>query len=219
MALTSSAGERPAPNRRPGNSRAGPAHRVNDIQSASLRRPAAAGYHVVRGQFDSGRANPSHLPLLRWRRGRDLFIPRRLRLVARRSVIMINLPLAGLACHRVYLPRVLSVASIVVFHHPFRIATRNGIMLVRTSHLQDTGRDRFKRAVFERAQRSCRLDDRARRGLALVPIALSAGEPARNSAPMAMVISGPVRFDRANMTSSDSDDDSVDRWPIATASA
>lgn len=110
-------------------------------------------------------------------------------------LIMVNLPLAligGVA--GVYLSGgVLSVASIVGFITLFGIATRNGIMLVsHIKHLQtEEGVTDFRAAVVHGATERVVpiLMTALAAGLALVPIALSAGEPGSEiQAPMAMVI-------------------------------
>jgi CzcA family heavy metal efflux pump len=110
-------------------------------------------------------------------------------------MIMLNLPLAligGVA--GVYLAGgVLSVASIVGFITLFGIATRNGIMLVsHIRHLQEQeGVTDFRTAVIRGATERVVpiLMTALAAGLALVPIALAAGEPGSEiQAPMAMVI-------------------------------
>jgi CzcA family heavy metal efflux pump len=110
-------------------------------------------------------------------------------------LIMLNLPLAligGVA--GLYLAGgVLSVASIVGFITLFGIATRNGIMLVsHIRHLQEhEGVTEFRTAVIRGATERVVpiLMTALAAGLALVPIALSAGEPGSEiQAPMAMVI-------------------------------
>lgn len=110
-------------------------------------------------------------------------------------LIMVNLPLALIGgVIGVYLAGgVLSVASIVGFITLFGIATRNGIMLVsHIRHLQEhEGVTDFKTAVVRGAtERLVPIVMTAlAAGLALVPIALSAGEPGSEiQAPMAMVI-------------------------------
>jgi CzcA family heavy metal efflux pump len=110
-------------------------------------------------------------------------------------LVMLNLPLAligGVA--GVYLGGgVLSVASIVGFITLFGIATRNGIMLVsHIRHLQEHEgvADRRTAVVRGATERLVPILMTAlAAGLALVPIALSAGEPGSEiQAPMAMVI-------------------------------
>lgn len=110
-------------------------------------------------------------------------------------LIMLNLPLALIGgVVGVYLTGgVLSVASIVGFITLFGIATRNGIMLVsHIRHLQEhEGVTDFKIAVARGATERLVpiLMTACAAGLALVPIALSAGEPGSEiQAPMAMVI-------------------------------
>ena len=110
-------------------------------------------------------------------------------------LIMINLPLALIGgVLGVYLAGgVLSVASIVGFITLFGIATRNGIMLVsHIRHLQEREQvGDFKTAVIRGATERVVpiLMTALAAGLALVPIALSTGEPGSEiQAPMAMVI-------------------------------
>jgi CzcA family heavy metal efflux pump len=110
-------------------------------------------------------------------------------------LVMLNLPLAligGVA--GVYLAGgVLSVASIVGFITLFGIATRNGIMLI--SHIRHVreheGVANFHAAVVRGATERLVpiLMTALAAGLALVPIAMSMGEPGSEiQAPMAMVI-------------------------------
>jgi Cu/Ag efflux pump CusA len=110
-------------------------------------------------------------------------------------LIMVNLPLALMGgVFGVYLAGgVLSVASIVGFITLFGIATRNGIMLVsHIRHLQEhEAMTDFRAAVTRGATERLVpiLMTALAAGLALVPIALSAGEPGSEiQAPMAMVI-------------------------------
>jgi CzcA family heavy metal efflux pump len=111
------------------------------------------------------------------------------------ALIMLNLPLAligGVA--GVYLAGgVLSVASIVGFITLFGIATRNGIMLVsHIRHLREKeGVADFHGAVVRGATERLVpiLMTALAAGLALVPIAMSMGEPGSEiQAPMALVI-------------------------------
>ena len=109
---------------------------------------------------------------------------------------MLNLPLALIGgVVGVYLAGgVLSVASIVGFITLFGIATRNGIMLIsHIRHLRETGGRRpisataVVRGATERLVPI--LMTALAAGLALVPIAMSMGEPGSEiQAPMAMVI-------------------------------
>jgi len=110
-------------------------------------------------------------------------------------LIMLNLPLALIGgVIGVYLAGgVLSVASIVGFITLFGIATRNGIMLIsHIRHLQEhEGVTDFRNAVVRGATERLVpiLMTALAAGLALLPIALSAGEPGSEiQAPMAMVI-------------------------------
>jgi CzcA family heavy metal efflux pump len=110
-------------------------------------------------------------------------------------LIMLNLPLALIGgVIGVYLAGgVLSVASIVGFITLFGIATRNGIMLVsHIRHLQKhEGVTDFRTAVIRGSTERLVpiLMTALAAGVALVPIALSAGQPGSEiQAPMAMVI-------------------------------
>jgi CzcA family heavy metal efflux pump len=110
-------------------------------------------------------------------------------------IVMANLPLALIGgVIGVFLGGgVLSVASIVGFITLFGIATRNGIMLVsHIRHLQlAEGVTDFRAAVVRGATERVVpiLMTALAAGLALVPIALSAGQPGSEiQAPMAMVI-------------------------------
>ncbi|HEY0284391.1 MAG TPA: efflux RND transporter permease subunit [Vicinamibacterales bacterium] len=111
------------------------------------------------------------------------------------ALVMINLPLAligGVA--GVYLAGgVLSVASIVGFITLFGIATRNGIMLIsHIRHLRENeGVTDFHSAVVRGATERLVpiLMTALAAGLALVPIAMSVGQPGSEiQAPMATVI-------------------------------
>ena len=110
-------------------------------------------------------------------------------------LIMLNLPLAliGGVAGVYMMGGVLSVASIVGFITLFGIATRNGIMLVsHIRHVQEKeGETDFRRAIIRGATERLVpiLMTALAAGLALVPIALSAGSPGSEiQAPMAMVI-------------------------------
>ena len=110
-------------------------------------------------------------------------------------LVMVNLPLAliGGVAGVYFAGGVLSVASIVGFITLFGIATRNGIMLVsHIRHLQEhEGVTDFMIAVTKGATERLVpiLMTALAAGLALVPIAMSAGEAGSEiQAPMALVI-------------------------------
>ncbi|HET7695081.1 MAG TPA: efflux RND transporter permease subunit [Vicinamibacterales bacterium] len=172
---------------------------VNDIQDRvgrHVRLPQ--GYHVeYGGQFESeAQASRQLLWLSLGVVAAIFFILSAAFGSARDGVlIMLNLPLALIGgVVGVYLAGgVLSVASIVGFITLFGIATRNGIMLVsHIRHLQEAeGVRDFRTAVMRGATERLIpiLMTALAAGLALVPIALSVGEPGSEiQAPMAMVI-------------------------------
>jgi Cu/Ag efflux pump CusA len=108
---------------------------------------------------------------------------------------MLNLPLALLGgAAGVWLSGgILTVASIIGFITLFGIATRNGVMLI--SHIHHLAREEAITDPVERVRRGAeeRLVPIAMTALAtalaLVPLALSAGEPGSEiQAPMAIVI-------------------------------
>lgn len=110
-------------------------------------------------------------------------------------VIMLNLPLAlvGGVAGVAFSGGILSVASLIGFITLFGIATRNGIMLI--SHIQHLWRvegvtdwgEAVRRGATERLAPI--LMTALAAGLALIPIALGAGQPGSEiQAPMAMVI-------------------------------
>ena len=172
---------------------------VNDIQARvgqNVRLPQ--GYHVeYGGQFESEAQASRQLLWLSLGIVVAIFFILSSAFGSSRDglLIMVNLPLAligGVA--GIYLAGgVLSVASIVGFITLFGISTRNGIMLVsHIRHLQEhEGVTDFRAAVIRGATERVVpiLMTALAAGLALVPIALSAGEPGSEiQAPMAMVI-------------------------------
>ena len=172
---------------------------VNDIQARVAQTvPMPEGYHVeYGGQFESEAQASRQLLWLSLAIVIAIFFILASAFGTARDalVIMVNLPLAligGVA--GVYLAGgVLSVASIVGFITLFGIATRNGIMLVsHIRHLQEhEGVTDFRAAVARGAAERLVpiLMTALAAGLALVPIALSAGQPGSEiQAPMAMVI-------------------------------
>ena len=172
---------------------------VNDIQARvgqNVRLPQ--GYHVeYGGQFESEAQASTQLLWLSLGVVIAIFFILSAAFGSSRDglLIMLNLPLALIGgVLGVYLAGgVLSVASIVGFITLFGIATRNGIMLVsHIRHLQEQeGVTDFRTAVIRGAAERLVpiLMTALAAGLALVPIALSAGEPGSEiQAPMAMVI-------------------------------
>jgi CzcA family heavy metal efflux pump len=172
---------------------------VNDIQTrVSQNVTMPQGYHIeYGGQFESEAQASRQLLWLSAGVVVAIFFILSTAFGSSRDglLIMLNLPLAligGVA--GVYLSGgVLSVASIVGFITLFGIATRNGIMLVsHIRHLQEhEGVTDFRTAVVRGATERVVpiLMTALAAGLALVPIALSTGEPGSEiQAPMAMVI-------------------------------
>ena len=172
---------------------------VNDVQArvaANVTLPQ--GYHIeYGGQFESEAAASRRLLLMSLAVIVAIFFLLSSAFGSSRDglLIMLNLPLAligGVA--GVYLAGgVLSVASIVGFITLFGIATRNGIMLVsHIKHLREKeGVTDFTEAVVRGATERLVpiLMTALAAGLALVPIAMSMGEPGSEiQAPMAMVI-------------------------------
>jgi Cu/Ag efflux pump CusA len=172
---------------------------VNDIQARAaqnVRMPQ--GYHVeYGGQFESEAQASQQLLWLSLGAVIAIFFILSSVFSSSRDalLIMVNLPLALIGgVIGVYLAGgMLSVASMVGFITLFGIATRNGIMLVsHIRHLQEhEGVTDFHAAVTRGATERLVpiLMTALAAGLALVPIALSAGEPGSEiQAPMAMVI-------------------------------
>ena len=172
---------------------------ANDIQARvgnNVRLPQ--GYHIeYGGQFESEAQASRQLLWLSLGVVVAIFIILSAAFGSPRDglLIMLNLPLALIGgVIGVYLAgAVLSVASIVGFITLFGIATRNGIMLVsHIRHLQEhEGVTNFHTAVLRGATERLVpiLMTALAAGLALVPIALSAGESGSEiQAPMAMVI-------------------------------
>jgi len=172
---------------------------VNDIRQridANIDLPR--GYHVeYGGQFESAESATRTLLVLGAVVIVGIFL---LLFVAFHSardalLIMLNLPLAligGIA--GVYaMDGVLSVASIIGFITLFGIATRNGVMMV--AHIQNLVASKVVGDALSAVRRGAMerlipiLMTALAAGLALVPLALSAGEPGSEiQAPMAVVI-------------------------------
>ncbi|MBI2832897.1 MAG: efflux RND transporter permease subunit [Acidobacteria bacterium] len=172
---------------------------VKDIQARVAQHVAMPrGYHVeYGGQFESEAQASQQLLWLSMGVVIAIFFILSSAFGSPRDglLIMLNLPLALIGgVVGVYLAGgVLSVASIVGFITLFGIATRNGIMLV--SHIRHVqaheGVTDFRTAVVRGATERLVpiLMTALAAGLALVPIALSAGQPGSEiQAPMATVI-------------------------------
>jgi CzcA family heavy metal efflux pump len=172
---------------------------VSDIQAAVAEQvPMPDGYRVeYGGQFESQQSASQRLAVLGGAAIAGVFMMLVLAFGRARDalLVMVNLPLAligGVA--GVFLAGgVLSVASMIGFITLFGIATRNGIMLVsHIRHLMDVeGVTSFREAV-ERGARERLLPilmTAMAAGLALVPLALAAGESGSEiQTPMAIVI-------------------------------
>lgn len=157
-----------------------------------------ANYHVeYGGQFESATEATSRLTFLSAMVIAGVFLLLYMAFHSMRdaTLVMINLPLAligGVA--GVYVAGgVLSVASIIGFITLFGIATRNGVMLVaHIRHLLESGEARdFDEAVRRGGSERLIpiLMTALATALALVPLALRAGEPGSEiQSPMAIVI-------------------------------
>ncbi len=172
---------------------------VEDIRQrvvAEVKLPV--GYHIeYGGQFESAANATRTLLLLGAAVLAGIFM---LLFMAFRStrdalLVMLNLPLAMIGgVLGVYVTGgVLSVAAIIGFITLFGIATRNGVMMIsHIRHLIDTGAvsdavSAVSRGAEERLVPI--LMTALAAGLALVPLALSAGKPGSEiQAPMAIVI-------------------------------
>ena len=172
---------------------------MEDIQatiSSDVSLPE--GYYVeFGGQFESATEATNRLTILSVIVVLGVFILLYMAFDSARDamLVMINLPLAligGVA--GVYLSGgILSVASIIGFITLFGIATRNGVMMV--SHIRQIQLDGDETDMLEAVRRGAMervvpiLMTALATALALIPLALRAGEPGSEiQSPMAMVI-------------------------------
>ena len=172
---------------------------VNDIRERIVENiTMPSGYHVeYGGQFESAESATRTLLVLGAAVIVGIFL---LLFVAFHSardalLIMLNLPLALIGgIVGVYaMDGVLSVASIIGFITLFGIATRNGVMMV--AHIQNLVTNKVVSDAITAVRRGAMerlipiLMTALAAGLALIPLALSAGEPGSEiQAPMAVVI-------------------------------
>ena len=173
---------------------------VVDEMQARLAREVAlpAGYHVeFGGQFESAAAAARTLLLLGVAVVIGIFLLLFLAFKSARDafLVMLNLPLAIIGgVVGVYAAGgVVTLASIIGFITLFGIATRNGVMMI--SHIHHLVDHDAVGSVFEAVKRGAEerlvpiLMTALAAGLALVPLALSGGQPGSEiQAPMAVVI-------------------------------
>jgi CzcA family heavy metal efflux pump len=174
---------------------------VADLQTAiAAAVPMPQNYRIeYSGQFESAAAATR---LLYWLglavlAGIVVILTTVFRSLVAAAIIMVNLPLALIGgVVGVWLTDgILSVASLIGFIALFGIATRNGIMLVsHIRHLQEhEGVTDFREAVSRGSMERLApiLMTAMATALALVPVAMGAGEPGSEiQAPMAVVILG-----------------------------
>lgn len=172
---------------------------VEDLSARVARNvPLPAGYSIeYGGQFESAAEATRVLTLLGAAVVAGIFL---LLYLAFRSVrdavlVMLNLPLAliGGVAGMFLADGVLSVATLIGFITLFGIATRNGVMMIaHIRHLRETEAidDPVELVVRGATERLVPILMTAlAAGLALVPLALAAGEPGSEiQAPMAIVI-------------------------------
>ncbi|WP_022696754.1 efflux RND transporter permease subunit [Euryhalocaulis caribicus] len=172
---------------------------VNDIQDGIASSVAVpSGYHIeYGGQFQSASSASRSLSVLGALVivGIFLLLYTAFSSVADALLVMLNLPLAliGGVVGVFVSGGVLSVASIIGFITLFGIATRNGVMMIaHIRHLIETGEESDFRKAVERGATERLIPilmTAISAGLALIPLALSAGEPGSEiQAPMAIVI-------------------------------
>ena len=172
---------------------------VADIRKAvAAGVTVPAGYHIeYGGQFESAEAASRTLLILGVAVTVGIFL---LLFIAFRTardalLVMLNLPLAmiGGVIGVFAAGGVLSVASIIGFITLFGIATRNGVMMI--SHIHHLVEHEGVKDAAEAVKRGAEerlvpiLMTALAAGLALVPLALAAGQPGSEiQAPMAVVI-------------------------------
>jgi Cu/Ag efflux pump CusA len=172
---------------------------VNDIRAGINQNVSLpSGYHVeYGGQFESAEQAARTLFIIGFIVIMGIFL---LLFVAFHSagdalLVMLNLPLALIGgVIGIYVSGgILSVASIIGFITLFGIATRNGVMMIsHIHHLVENGGisdlySAVKQGALERL--SPILMTALATGIALVPLAISGGEPGSEiQAPMAIVI-------------------------------
>ena len=172
---------------------------VDDMRTAidaQLKLPP--GYHIeYGGQFESAAEASRTLALLGIAVIAGIFLLLYVAFHSARdaAVVMLNLPLALIGgVIGVYVAGgVLSVASIIGFITLFGIATRNGVMMIAHIHhlVEHEGATDVLSAVKRGAEERLApiLMTALAAGLALAPLALSAGQPGSEiQAPMAVVI-------------------------------
>ena len=157
-----------------------------------------AGYHIeYGGQFESAEAASRTLLILGAAVTVGIFLLLFVAFGSARDafLVMLNLPLAliGGVAGVFVAGGVLSVASIIGFITLFGIATRNGVMMI--SHIHHLAEYEGVRVAAEAVKRGAEerlvpiLMTALATGLALVPLALAAGQPGSEiQAPMAAVI-------------------------------
>ena len=172
---------------------------VNDIRGqVAAQVDLPSGYHIeYGGQFESAEEASRTLSIL----GAVVIVAMFLLLFVAFSsardalLIMLNLPLAlmGGVVGMYLSDGILSVATLIGFITLFGIATRNGVMLI--AHIHTLVEHEHIHDPFEAVRRGALerlipiLMTALATGLALVPLALSAGEPGSEiQAPMAVVI-------------------------------
>ncbi len=172
---------------------------VNDIRARIEQKISfPSGYHVeYGGQFESAEQASRTLFIVGFIVIIGIFL---LLFVAFHSagdafLVMLNLPLALIGgVIGVYISGgILSVASIIGFITLFGIATRNGVMMISHIHhlVQDVGINDLYQAVKQGALERLLpiLMTALGTGLALIPLALSGGEPGSEiQSPMSIVI-------------------------------